>query len=293
MPRKYNKINIFGENAKCRNDSEIEDLLELGAISHFYFIDQYVDVFNYKEPLRKYFYRIENKIEKKIYSTNHLNFNPSLLITHNGVVFDKIEEKRSYVYERNDAFVGKEAHNIYKDYYLWMNNRMQLFERTYKRMQDVFSDIGGISKFITFVAVFINQFYNNYIIFYDTKVLLATSLNTNENSNEKNKNKIELNNIETATNNFETNNSFTQVKISKDCIASETNLRQPAEKNEINNIMVNNNISNENEKTGDEVSEHNQYENKNKNTNANIDNRKRFNFWNYFVYKICCGKKNS
>ena len=39
----------------------------------------------------------------------------------------------SYVYDRNDAFVGKEAENIYMNYYLWLNNRMQYFERTYKK----------------------------------------------------------------------------------------------------------------------------------------------------------------
>lgn len=57
---------IFGENSKCRNDSEINEIIGMGAITHFYFIDQYIDVFNYNEPLRKYFYRIENKLEKNV-----------------------------------------------------------------------------------------------------------------------------------------------------------------------------------------------------------------------------------
>ena len=106
------------------------------------------------------------------------------------------------------------------DYYLWLNNRVQFFERTFKRIQDVFSDIGGISKFITFLAVFLNQFYNNYIIFYDTKILLSNSLNKEENLNDINKHKIELKNIETNNNNLETNKSFTQVRINKESLAS-------------------------------------------------------------------------
>lgn len=288
---------IFGENAKCRNESEIEEILELGAISHFYFIDQYIDVFNYKQPIRKYFYRIENKIEKNVYTTNHLNFNPSLLVTHNGIVFDRINEEMTYVYDRNDAFVGKEAEDICMDYYLWLNNRVQFFERTYKRMQDVFSDIGGISKFITFLAVFLNQFYNNYIIFYDTKILLSNSINTDENQNDINKHKIELKNIEINNNNIETNKSFTQVRINKECLPSDTNLNNDkyANNNVISNITVNNtnniNINSENEKTREDISEQNQYEIK---QSDEINNkRKKFNFWNYFVYKICCGKKNS
>ena len=284
---------IFGNDAKCRDNSEIDEILELGAVSHFYFIDQYIDVFNYKEPVRKYFYRIENKIEKNVYTTNHLNFNPSVLVSHNGVVFDKIEEQMSYVYDRNDAFVGKEAENIYMDYYLWLNNRMQYFERTYKKMQDVFSDIGGISKFITFVAIFINQFYNNYIIFYDTKILLTTSLDTKENSNKNNKRRIEKNNMEFIRTNTEANKSFTQVRMSKECMPSNTNLHNNLEKDGINNIITNNNLNSENEKTREEIDENNQYISKDIHENQNDNHRKKFNFWNYFVYKICCGKKNS
>ena len=285
---------IFGNKAKCREDSKIDEILDAGAVSHFYFIDQYIDVFNYKEPVRKYFYRIENVIEKNVYTTNHLNFNPSLLVTHNGVVFDRAEEKMSYVYDRNDAFVGQEAENIFMEYYLWLNNRMQFFERTYKRLQDVFSDIGGISKFITFVAIFINQFYNNYIIFYDTKVLLTTSLNTNkQNENENNKHRIELNNIESSPQNYETNKSFDKVRISKEYIISNTNLNNNIELNRKINV-TNNNINSENEKTREEIEENNnQYTNKDINIDEDDSKRKRFSFWNYFVYKICCGKKNS
>ena len=294
---------IFGENSKCRNDSQINEIIGMGAITHFYFIDQYIDVFNYNEPLRKYFYRIENKLEKNVYTTNHLNFNPSLLVTHKGVIFDKIEEIMSYYYDRNDAFVGKEADDIYMDYYLWLNNRIQFFERTFKKMQDVFSDIGGISKFITFVAVFINQFYNNYIIFYDTKILLSTSITTQE--TEKNKKIIELKNIENNPQTLETNKSFTQARMCKDYIVSNTNLNNGnknigkenivSENTNINNII---NINNDNEKTREDANEPNINDDTNNNKGVkqiikDNDKRKRFNFWNYFVYKICCGKRNS
>ena len=160
-------------------------------------------------------------------------------------------------------------------------------------MQDVFSDIGGISKFITFVAIFINQFYNNYIIFYDTKILLTTSLDTKENSNKNNKRRIEKNNMEFIRTNTEANKSFTQVRMSKECMPSNTNLHNNLEKDGINNIITNNNLNSENEKTREEIDENNQYISKDIHENQNDNHRKKFNFWNYFVYKICCGKKNS
>lgn len=177
------------------------------------------------------------------------------------------------------------------DYYLWLNNRILFFERTYKKIQDVFSDIGGISKFITFVAVFINQFYNNYVIFYDTKVLLSNSLSKEDNSDDKNKQVIKLNNIETDNHYFEVNNTCTQVRMSKDPMASDTNLNAPKNIEKENTISDNTNRNNENEKTREDANEPNNNNNKD---NENSKNKvKKFNFWNYFVYKICCGKKNS
>ena len=61
-----------------------------------YFIDHYVDILDYKDPNKKYFYSIENIINKERYSINHINFNPSSIITNNGVIFDHNKEEISY-----------------------------------------------------------------------------------------------------------------------------------------------------------------------------------------------------
>ena len=130
---------------------------------------------NYKEPNIKFFYRIENVLSKENYSVNHINFNPSLITTHNGIFFDNIKKELSFVYDRNDAFVyqsDSNSKNIYIIYYLWLKNRMLDYERIYRRLQDIISDIGGISEFVTFIATLLNYFYNEYIVLYDTENLL-------------------------------------------------------------------------------------------------------------------------
>ena len=71
---------------KCKNEREIEEISKFRGVVHFNFIDQYVDILNYKDPNKKYIYRIENSIDKDNYSINHLNFNPSIIKTHNGIV---------------------------------------------------------------------------------------------------------------------------------------------------------------------------------------------------------------
>ncbi len=55
---------------------------------HFNFIGQFSDILNYKEPHVKYFSRVENTIVKDNYSVNHLNFNPSIANTQDGLIFE-------------------------------------------------------------------------------------------------------------------------------------------------------------------------------------------------------------
>ena len=142
----------------------------------FFFIDNYIDVLNYNNPITKFFFRIENVISTDSYPTNHLNYNPSLIKTHNGLIFDHINNELSYSYERNDVFTYNDNNKTYTVYYLWLNNRINYYERNYKRIQDIISEIGGIYQFITFVSIFINGLYNNYIVLSDTENLLNSSI---------------------------------------------------------------------------------------------------------------------
>ena len=56
---------------------------------------------------------------------------------------------------------------------------MQVFAnygRTYKRIQDVVSNIGGINQAITLIGIYLNSFYNNFIVLSDTELLLNSSI---------------------------------------------------------------------------------------------------------------------
>ena len=75
-------------------------------------------------------------------------------------------------------------------YRLWMNNKMQHYERFYKKWQDRIADIGGIAEFINFVAIFISNLYNNYIIIADNEVLLSSFNNNHEKTNKNSIRKI-------------------------------------------------------------------------------------------------------
>ena len=170
---------ILGEGQHCKNDKEMKDLFINIGSSHLYYIDNYIDVLNYKNPTTKFFYNVETGLHISDYTVNHINMNPTLIKTYNGLVFDKSEEELSYSFERNDAynFQNKDT-EIYMAYYFWLKNRINYYERSYKRIQDVISSIGGIYQVAVVIASIINRLYNKYIVLCDTEMLLFYSIYT-------------------------------------------------------------------------------------------------------------------
>ena len=203
----------LGKGNKCKSDLNMKYLFDGGWGIHLNFIDHYIDVLDYKKPNRKYFFRVENTFNKYTYSINHLNFNPSSIITNNGILLENIKTELSYIYDRNDVFTEENNDNIYMIYNFWMKNRMQYYKRIYKRIQDVISDIGGISQFITMLASFINCFYNKYKIILDFEQLISPSINNNQDNNNIKKN-IEFVNIKNNPQ-FEGRNKLHNIQIEK------------------------------------------------------------------------------
>ena len=126
----------------------------------------------YGNPIIKYAYRIENKLDKDNYSVNHLNFNPSLVKSSVGYVWDIIKEYNSYSYERNEPFTYSSNSNIYIGYSLFLNNRLNYYGRSYTTIQDALSSIGGTLNIIIVIMTIINNFFNSYIVLHDFKCLL-------------------------------------------------------------------------------------------------------------------------
>ena len=188
---------IFGNNLHCKNETEIEKYFQKNHNFHFNFIDEYIDLLNFREPSKKFFYKIETPIEKDKYNVNHLNFNPTILKTHKGFIFEENEEILSFIYDKNDVVINSNisGKKIYMVYRLWLNNKLFNYERFYKKFPDVFADIGGISEFINYIAMIINFLYNNYIIIDDTQKLFDSINYNNYGKKIKNKFNIIHNNI--------------------------------------------------------------------------------------------------
>ena len=170
---------LKSQGPECKSESEITEYI--GKVSLKYqIIDHYADSLNYKMPFTKYFYQVTSAITNGFYIVNHLNFNPANMLTHNGIFFDNQVQERSYFFTQNEKHTvdqsvlseGQSTNGCLIGIYFWMQNTLQYYERNYDRLQDVLSDIGGISSIVVTVAYFINLLINKFIILLDTEDLI-------------------------------------------------------------------------------------------------------------------------
>ena len=271
---------VLGENYHCKTDEQFKNSIGTTSGAHFFHIDHYVNALNYENPNTKFIYRIENSIQLNAYPINHLNFNPILVETHNGLIFDRKKENYAYCYDRNDVFTSdNNGNDVYTVYYLWLNNRQNYYERSYKRIQDIISEIGGIYQFITITAIFINRLYNNYIVLKDTENLLFSSIGTENNKIGKKKGilKEKINTNLKDKKKIKNQNDITNIK------KNENNIYKNASQFISNNEDIKDKSDYQLDKT------FNKMEDKGKIT-INTKNDKK-TFWTYFLYKISFEKK--
>ena len=198
-----------------------------------YFLSNYIDLNNYKEPLIYYYQRITNLFNEESYTVNHLNFNTVKLNTHNGIIFDKSYDIYSYSYIANEKLSHKRSENndfIYGSFYFWIQNTQQTYTRKYKMIQDICGSIAGIIRIIVALANFFNILFHNFAIYKDlnmdislnykslsNKILKSSFLNSqkfNFFENNKTKKTIKNNyinsnyNISNNSNNIENSNNY-------------------------------------------------------------------------------------
>ena len=136
-----------------------------------------MNVLDYYNPHKKFFFRVEAALVPDSYGVNYLNIKPTLVRSHYGLVLDKIRDDISYTYDRNDvSLVPREGHRLFMGYCFFLKNIIEYNERTYKRIQDIISSFGGVNQALTMAAVFINLLYNKFIVLSDTEKFLNCSI---------------------------------------------------------------------------------------------------------------------
>ena len=240
---------------------------------------------------------IGNILSRDSYDVNHLNFNPSVIKTNNGLISDKFYDQYAPIYEKHEVYsFDREKTNIYSIFVFWLKNKLYKNQRSYKKLQDLFSNVGGIYQSITMVATYINILYNKFIVLSDTEILLQSIIQSEKHSHENKKKEPKNQKIQKLK------------EIDKDKIKNDAN--KTLDKERYNSEKSNQNKKNENHKKVNDTS----YMNNNlfvSKDNINISSEKLnskannnefrdikttkklelTNFLDYLIFLITCRKK--
>ena len=157
---------------ECESEENIDEYIKSLFIS-FTVVDNYIDVLNYENPINKFLYSITSGISSDSYSTNNVNFFPTLIRSYQGLLMNDYVEEISYSFHQNSkSNTLSENTKILGSFYFWIQNSQQYYERHYKKLTDVFSSIGGSASATFMIAKLINSFITRFIILLDTQELI-------------------------------------------------------------------------------------------------------------------------
>ena len=87
-------INNILENTTCKSDTEIENyFVEKGTlVFNLLFLNNNINIINYQNPYKSYFFKIPILYKKNIYSLTEINISPAKVRTYNGIVSDTYKQ---------------------------------------------------------------------------------------------------------------------------------------------------------------------------------------------------------
>ena len=124
---------ILGDGYQCKNDTEFNEYFNIKGtrLLYLYLLNNYINILDYYTPNNRFFYRIENRIYLTETTMVNLYFNPVLIKTDKGLIWNNIKENISYILYRNDEFAkNNEENNVYMAYGLYLKNTVEYYERT-------------------------------------------------------------------------------------------------------------------------------------------------------------------
>ena len=156
-------------NNYCNSQEQILQEFNFFTKYAILYANQVVDVNNYSNPISYSFPRVSNSFSPLSYTANHLNFNPLRIYTHTGIIFDSDSQIDSYIYDYNEKIVVSDMGNgIHGSFHFWLQNNCEIYDRTYKKLQDISGSIDGIIEILMLIIDFINQWiFNDFQVLYD------------------------------------------------------------------------------------------------------------------------------
>ena len=159
---------------KCNNENEINKYLDIYKEIFIYFSNNRIVPFNFKNPIKKYFYSLSSSLNNNSYFENNIIFIPTRVTINKGYFIRNHKDFMTYTlnsYYNNDKNINNEDQNIIGLFSLYLNNKIVNYEITRTNFLDILSRLGGIVKVLFFIFEVLNYLNHHYIIIEDIKEL--------------------------------------------------------------------------------------------------------------------------
>ena len=171
--RNESHYNILYGNNTCGSNEEINNFKNKIDGGDIYFIDNYIDVSDYKKPVHQFIQSTSCTMSGLEIPVIHLQFIPSKVYTHSALFTDSYKVKQSFLYNTKES-KSREIDNIsIGEFAFWIENNVEIYDRSYKKIQELLADIGGIIKIIILIADIINYPFNKYITLKNSSKFLS------------------------------------------------------------------------------------------------------------------------
>jgi len=160
-------------NNYCNSIENIKNFINLNSLtSYISFINSEVEIDNYQNPINYIPYAISTTLKNNEFFANHINIQPLKIHTQKGYLFDKFVEQNSYRFESLEKQTFSTSTPIFASYYFWLQSNLFIYERNYKKVQNIMAEIGGLINACLVLGKIINFVVNKYIVILDFEQLL-------------------------------------------------------------------------------------------------------------------------
>ncbi len=175
-------------------DSEIIHLLPFEKEIKYYlnFYENNINIDDYKIPVTKQLNNISFNYDPTFIETNKINLLQTYVRTSDGIIFnDKTIIKTYNIDSFYNDFMYNHFNSFAKIIEIKMLNKIEIYHREYKKLQDIAGSVDGIIEFIILVVQILNNFfYHNYRLINDFNNVIEEKVDKI-----KNLNKIESHNL--------------------------------------------------------------------------------------------------
>lgn len=200
---------MFNEHG-CKSVETREEYVKSISSVAISVVDHVVTVEKYKQPIESFFYKISSGVNhlSNSFNSNQLNFNPLIVKTDTGILFSSYKETKSYIFDQNvKSSMDRGNTGILAGFNFWIQNNVETYTRSYKKIQDTCASISGMSKVFLIACEVMNYAVRELAFVLDTMKLysvFAFKLGINSNNN----NNGGSGNSNSSHNNLSYNNKF-------------------------------------------------------------------------------------